>query len=64
MNPSGWILVFSVFAFSAYDIFAATKWGYHGTLSYDILNASFSHPILPFAAGVLCGHLFFPQGRP
>lgn len=61
MNFTAWLLVAVVVGLSAYDIFAAVKWGYHGTISYDILTMAMAHPIVAFAAGVLCGHLFWPQ---
>jgi hypothetical protein len=30
-------------------------------ISRVILNFAGAHPVLPFLAGVLCGHLFWPQ---
>lgn len=61
MNVTAWIVVFSVFALGLFDIYAAVRWGYTGTISYDILTVSYSHPVIPLAAGILCGHLFWPQ---
>lgn len=61
MNFTAWLLVAVAIFLGVYDIYAAWKWGYHGTISYDILSAALMHPILAFAAGVLCGHLFWPQ---
>jgi hypothetical protein len=62
MNITAWLIVAVVFLLVGWDIYAAVKWGYNGTISRDILMAAYSHPIIPFAAGVLCGHLFWSQG--
>jgi hypothetical protein len=62
LNFTAWLIVFLVFALSIYDIYAALRWGYHGTISYDILTAAQQKPVIAFAAGILCGHLFWPQG--
>ena len=61
MNVTAWFIVLLVFLLAGYDVYAAVKWGYQGTISYDILTAAQTHPIIAFAAGVLCGHLFWPQ---
>ena len=61
MNTATWIIVIVILLLIGYDTIAAIKYGYKDTISWDILNTSLSHPILPFAAGVLCGHFFWPQ---
>ena len=61
MNVTAWLLVAVAGLLILYDIYAAVRWGYDGTISRDMLVASLSHPIIAFAAGVLCGHLFWPQ---
>lgn len=41
--------------------------GYEWTISANLYGASKDWPIIPFALGVLAGHLFFPNraaGRP
>lgn len=61
MNLTAWIIVAATFVLVGWDIFAAVKWGYEGTISRDILCAAYQQPVIPFAAGILCGHLFWPQ---
>jgi hypothetical protein len=61
MNATTWFLTAAVVVFIVYDIFAAIHWGADGTISRDILQIAYIHPILPFAIGVLMGHLFWPQ---
>jgi hypothetical protein len=61
MNATTWFLTAAVFVFVVYDIFAAIHWGAGATISRDILQIADTHPILPFAIGVLMGHLFWPQ---
>jgi hypothetical protein len=45
----------------AYDVIAAWRGGGAATISDVILSVSLQRPIIPFAVGVLCGHLFFSQ---
>jgi hypothetical protein len=33
------------------------------TLSETVWNASYATPLVPFLAGVLCGHFWFPKGK-
>jgi len=33
----------------------------HQTISQVVWVASFTYPIIPFLAGVVCGHLFWPS---
>jgi hypothetical protein len=47
------------------DLFWLLRYGYQETISYQTLELSRSHPIVPFlvgfGVGLLAGHLFFPQ---
>ena len=43
-----------------YDVWAVAK-GYEWTISSTLLSAARDWPIIPFALGVLSGHLFFPN---
>ncbi len=61
MNITAWIIVILTFLLAGWDIFADIKWGYQGTISYDILTAAYDYPVIPLAAGILLGHLFWPQ---
>lgn len=45
----------------AYDLWAVATAGYDASISVVVLDWSHRAPVLPFAAGVLAGHLFWPQ---
>lgn len=55
------VIVATVVALTCYDVFAILAWGVDSTISRVILSASFNSPVIAFAAGFLCGHLFAPQ---
>ena len=61
MNVTAWVLFVVVLFLVLWDISAQCRWGYEGTISRDILQASFANPIIPLAAGIIIGHLFWPQ---
>jgi hypothetical protein len=48
-----------------YDVFAAIKWSRTATISWEVLQISLRHPIIPLAVGFLTGlvfgHLFWSQ---
>lgn len=44
-----------------YDVWAISTSGYDASISVIIVDWSRQLPILPFAIGVLAGHLFWPQ---
>jgi len=49
---------------AVYDVIALTAWGVSATISRVIgVQASFDSPFVPFAVGMLMGHLFWPQGK-
>lgn len=52
------VIVLTIIILVLYDIFAFVKWGPPATLSFVVYDASLKLPIIPFAAGLLCGHLF------
>lgn len=64
MNPriiTGAVLVVVIFALTVYDICAVIFWGVDSTISRVVLRAALQSPVVAFAAGFLCGHLFAPQ---
>jgi hypothetical protein len=61
MNLTAWVLIFIVALLISWDIYAEIRWGYTGTISYDVLTASKNHPLIPLAIGIVIGHLFWPQ---
>lgn len=61
MNPTQWFLVAVGIMLIVWDTYAASRWGYQGTISYDLLTDAEKRPIIAFAMGVVAGHLFWPQ---
>jgi hypothetical protein len=59
-----WAVLGSVAALLiAYDVFAFLHWGPWATISEQTYAAARRWPVLAFTAGVLAGHLFWPQHR-
>lgn len=57
-----WIIGLVAAVLVAWDAYAAfATAGAGDTISEVVLTAVKAHPIVPFLAGVLCGHLFWPQ---
>lgn len=42
-----------------YDVWTLIDRGYNTTISWSIYALSVRFPIIPFALGVVCGHLFW-----
>ncbi|HLN30498.1 MAG TPA: hypothetical protein VK395_22330 [Gemmataceae bacterium] len=66
MNQRGnlitWLVILSfTVVMIAYDVLAYALWGVDATISRRVLFASQGTPLIAFAVGVLCGHLFWPQ---
>lgn len=63
MNPkvTKIIVLSTVGAIIVYDIIAFATGGVDSTISRVVLGWSRENPFAPFAAGVVCGHLFWPQ---
>lgn len=57
------LLVLTIAVYSIYDVIVYILGGYEATISYQTLQFSIATPIIPFACGILCGHLFWPQYR-
>jgi len=55
------VVVLMVVVGIGYDIIALIMGGVESTISQVVLNKAREHPIIAFAMGVLCGHLFWPQ---
>ena len=45
----------------AWDIYVAVAPPKGDTISEIVLHIATHHPIIPFAIGVICGHLFWSQ---
>lgn len=57
------LLVAAVLALIAWDVVVAMNPTPGDTISEITLAFAMRHPALPFAVGVVCGHLFWPQYR-
>ena len=53
------IIIFTIVALSAYDIYALIVGGADATISVVLYQATQKQPIVSFAFGVLMGHLFW-----
>jgi len=54
------VLTMTLVCLLVYDLFAVYRFGYEGTISLVVFTMAKSYPIIPFLAGVVVGHLFFP----
>lgn len=57
-------IVVAIVALGLWDIAAAAFGGASATISDVMAHAAKHNPIVPFAAGVLCGHWFWQLKRP
>lgn len=57
-----WVIIGSVVFIAGYDVLTITEGGVQTSISVMLYNYSCANPIIPFAFGVLMGHLFFPSG--
>lgn len=57
-----WIVCAAIVLLIAWDVYVAANDVKGDTISELMLAFARKHPILPFALGVLFGHLFWPQG--
>lgn len=57
------LLVAFVVVLAGWDIFAAAEPTAGDTISELVLATARRHPVLPFVVGIICGHLFWPQGE-
>lgn len=60
MKPTHWIIIGLVVAVAALDVTFALVDGMP-TISEAVWGWTASHPIVPFGAGVICGHLFWQR---
>lgn len=47
-----------------YDVIIIYWRGYEATISWTMLAFAKDYPIVPFALGILFGHLYFPNQMP
>lgn len=59
-----WLLLAIMLVMFFYDIWAYFSVETGDTISEVTLWTAWRFPIVPFAVGVVCGHLFWPQWLP
>jgi len=55
------IVIATIAGLIAYDIWVAIEPTPSDTISVIVLSFAMRHPFASFAAGILCGHLFWPM---
>jgi hypothetical protein len=58
---TAWVLVAAALALALYDVGAFLAAGVEATISRSLYEWAQRWPIIPFALGVLTGHLFWSQ---
>jgi hypothetical protein len=64
MIPDPTTLLFSLLALGlivVFDVWTLMKRGYATTISWTLYGMALRFPIIPFALGVVVGHLFWPN---
>ena len=61
ISATKWTVIGLTLAIIVFDIIAFFVGGVESTISRITLRWAQQNPALPFAGGVLCGHLFWPQ---
>jgi len=56
------LILFAIVILGGWDLYVASNEATGDTISEIVLSASLRRPIIPFVAGIVCGHLFWPQG--
>ena len=54
------VLLASLVSLLAYDLYAVYAHGFDATVSVVVFTLAKAAPIIPFLAGVVVGHLFWP----
>lgn len=58
---TAWVLVILLFLAIGFDVYTGFRIGTHASISAQLLSISQRYPVLAFAAGILAGHIFWPQ---
>ena len=60
-NMTMWAAIGAVCAILLYDVWAILKGGIKASVSYMVIMVwTKKYPAIPFVAGFICGHLFWP----
>lgn len=60
MSITRWFILLVIVGVTIFDIVALLVGGIDATISVTMYNLSRQYPIIPFALGVIAGHLFWP----
>ena len=63
MKATHWILIGAAVGLIAWDVFVYLRPPAGDTISEILLRVATKHPLLPFALGVLAGHILWPPPR-
>jgi hypothetical protein len=58
---TAWLLYLMIISIGTYDIVVSWRYGNDATVSRVVWRFSAEYPILAFAAGLVIGHLLWPQ---
>lgn len=58
---TAWTITAVAVGLIVYDVWVCIKYGSASTISWVTWTTCRKYPIIPFAAGILCGHLFWVQ---
>ena len=58
------VIIGTIVILIAYDVWVFIEPSPADTISEVLLRAASGNPIIPFALGVVFGHLFWPQRQP
>lgn len=61
MHPTRILLAFTVALLVTYDLWAMMTHGYSWTISKDMREFAGKYPIVPFALGIVFGHLYWSR---
>lgn len=61
MTATRIVLALTAILLIAYDIFIVIHSGADATISWQVYTMAKSYPVIGFAGGFLCGHLFWVQ---
>ena len=56
---TGYFILIAVVAIIVYDFVAIANGGKDASISQYLIDWSYQYPVMPFAFGIVCGHLFW-----
>lgn len=59
MSPTDYVVVSAIVLLSIWEVYTLVNTKPNDTISETVWRASATRPIVPFLAGLLCGHFFW-----